>query len=94
MPGIESNRLCDHCAITQRDRVECPDCLANLCISCWKDEERKIQWIKNHHVKYPHHKQLSWILPEHHYVLKEYDDDCSCIDDIGCIMHCNRCLKR
>lgn len=94
MQGLELERLCDHCAQTHKDRAECPTCLANICIRCWGEDDRRASWIKKHHDAYAHHKQLTFIYPEHCYMLNDYQADCECIDDKAYVAHCSRCLKR
>src|SRR6266536_1514863 len=64
MQSLDSERLCDRCSQSRKARVECWICDANLCITCWEDRDRQIEWQRTHFLRSQDHKEFSMIFPK------------------------------
>ena len=95
MQEFELQRTCDELmSHDNRSRIECPSCQANLCLSCWGTDQIQAAWQMKHDEEHQDHKELIFVFPPHHFMLREYLGTCRCIDDVSVVHHCERCLKR
>jgi hypothetical protein len=94
MQGLLPERRCDHCSQPRKARIECQTCGSNLCLKCFDDRDRQIEWLRAHFTKHRDHREFTHVYPRNWFMLTEYEDACNCINDPQAINHCARCLKR
>jgi hypothetical protein len=94
MQDLESDRLCDQCLQTYKARVECRNCPATICWTCFGEKDRQIKWQEKHFREHRDDRDFVVVFPKFWQILKEYEASCECASDPLSIAHCDRCFKR